>query len=141
MAGLVKDFRDLDVFRGSRALAMELFEISKSFPAVERFALTDQVRRSSRSVCANIAEAWRRRRYVASFAAHLNNAEAEAAETQVWLGFAFECGYVSKEAKEKWVQEYDRVLGQLNRMIQDAESWCPKEAKGAEKAPGRRVAR
>ena len=81
---LIKTHRDLVVYRASFDLAMRIFEESKSFPKEERYSLTDQVRRSSRSVCANLAEAWRKRRYEASFISKLSDAEAEAAETQVW---------------------------------------------------------
>lgn len=97
----VKHFRDLDVYQNAMTRVMEVFERSKRFPADERFALTEQVRRSSRSVCANIAEAWRKRRYQAAFVAKLNDAEAEAAETQVHLEIAFRNGYVDERCSTK----------------------------------------
>jgi len=83
---------ELDVYKKSFAAAMKIFELSKSFPAEERYSLTDQIRCSSRSVCANEAEAWRKRVYRAHFASKLTDSEAEAAETQTWLQFAAECG-------------------------------------------------
>ena len=82
---------ELDVYNRAFSVAMRVFELSKNFPKEERYSLTDQIRRSSRSVCANIAEGWRKRRYEAAFVAKLNDSEAEAAETQVWLQFGVEC--------------------------------------------------
>jgi four helix bundle protein len=95
---LIRTHRDLEVYQLAFDLAMKIFELSKSFPKEERYSLTDQVRRSSRSVCTNIVEAWRKRRYRASFLSKLNDAEAEGAETQAWLDFAVACGYL--EPKE-----------------------------------------
>ena len=93
---LIRTHRDLDVYKMAFEAAMQIFEKSRLFPIEERYSLTDQVRRSSRSVCANLSEAWRKRRYEASFLSKLSDAEAEAAETQVWLEFAFKCGYLSE---------------------------------------------
>jgi four helix bundle protein len=90
----IKHFRELDVYQNALKAAMEIFEVSKGFPKEERFSLTDQMRRSSRSVCANIAEAWRKRRYSAAFISKLNDAEGEAAETQVHVEVASVCGYL-----------------------------------------------
>src|SRR4051812_11085976 len=91
----IRSHRELDVFQRAMDGAMEIFERSKIFPKEEMYSLTDQVRRSSRSVCANLAEAWRKRRYKAAFICKLSDAEAEAAETQVWLEFAVKCQYMS----------------------------------------------
>ena len=85
---------ELQVYQRAFELSMTLFRISKAFPVEERYSLTDQMRRSSRSVCANLAEAWRKRRYKAAFVAKLNDSEAEAAETHVWIQFAVECEYL-----------------------------------------------
>src|SRR6058998_2221632 len=93
---LIKTFRELEVYRGAMELTMEIFRLTKAFPTEERYSLTDQIRRSSRSVCANLAEAWRKRRYAAAFVSKLNDAEAEAAETQVWIEIAFHSGYLSQ---------------------------------------------
>lgn len=89
--------QELDVYRKSFDAAMSLFEASKGFPKEETYSLTDQIRRSSRSVCANLAEAWRKRRYQAAFVAKLNDSEGEAAETQTWIEFAVACGYLDRE--------------------------------------------
>ena len=90
----IQSHEELDVYRLAFEAAMRIFEVSKGFPREETYALTDQIRRSSRSVCSNIAEAWRKRRYEAAFVSKLNDAESEAAETQTWLRFAVECGYL-----------------------------------------------
>lgn len=105
---------------------MRLFEISKSFPKEETYSLTDQVRRSSRSVCANLAEAWRKRRYEAHFKSKLSECEAEAAETQVWIQFAVECEYLDKEAATSLYREYDEIISMLVAMIRDASKWVLK---------------
>src|SRR5207302_3097457 len=91
----IRHFRDLDVYQNALATGLRVYELSKKFPAEERYALTDQIRRSSRSVCANIAEAWRKRRYTAAFISKLSDSEGEAAETQVHIEFAFRHGYIS----------------------------------------------
>ena len=114
---------ELDVYQRAFAAAMELFHDTLSFPVEERYSLTDQCRRSSRSVCANITEAWRKRRYPASFVAKLSDAEGEAAETQTWLKFATECGYMSHGRSESLNREYDAILGMLVRMISNPDSW------------------
>ncbi|UCH11499.1 MAG: four helix bundle protein, partial [Fidelibacterota bacterium] len=88
---LAKDFKELDVYQNAFESSMEIFELTKNFPIEERYALVDQIRRSSRSVCANIAEAWYKRRYPASFVSKLSDADAEAAETIVWLDYALKC--------------------------------------------------
>lgn len=110
-------------------LAMDIFQESKSFPNEERYSLTDQVRRSSRSVCANLAEAWRKRRYEASFLSKLNDAEAEAAETQVWLEFAVRCDYLKVEVGEELLASYDNVIGKIVSFINSSEPWLLPGAK------------
>lgn len=122
--GLVQDHRDLEVFQRSFAAAMEIFEISKAFPKAETYALTDQMRRSSRSVAANITEAWRKRRYEAAFIAKLSDAETEAAETQTWLEFAERCGYLETETGQRLLEEYDQILRMIVSMIRNAARWC-----------------
>lgn len=114
---------ELEVFKKGFAAAMEIFHVSRAFPAEERYSLTDQVRRSSRSVCANITEAWRKRRYPAAFVAKLSDAEGEAAETQTWIQFAVECGYLEREKAKCLYSEYDAILGMFVRMISDPASW------------------
>ncbi|GDY20214.1 four helix bundle protein [Verrucomicrobiota bacterium] len=121
--GLVKRHTDLEVYRVAFATAMEVFESSKRFPKEETYSLTDQIRRSSRSVCANLAEAWRKRRYEAAFVSKLGDCEAEAAETQTWLQFAVECGYLDRATARKLFKDYDHILGMLVRMITNAKQW------------------
>lgn len=102
---------------------MQLFELSKAFPQEEKYSLTDQIRRSSRSVCANLAEAWRKRRYEAHFRSKLSDSEAEAAETQVWIQFAIESGYLERETAKVLYCEYDEIISMLVAMIRDAKKW------------------
>lgn len=102
---------------------MELFEASKGFPKEETYSLTDQVRRSSRSVCANLAEAWRKRRYEAAFVSKLSDCEAEAAETQTWIEFAVKCDYMNRDVGAKLYKIYDEVLGTFVGMINHPETW------------------
>lgn len=110
--------------------AMRIFELSKAFPVEERYSLTDQIRRSSRSVAANLAEAWRKRRYEAAFIQRLSHSEAEAAETQVWLEFAVKCSYLQREEARELYTAYDQILGKLVHMINNPEPWL---LKGVEK--------
>jgi len=109
--------------------AMQIFEVSKLFPAEERYSLTDQVRRSSRSVCANLAEAWRKRRYEGAFLVKLSDAEAEAAETQVWLEFAVKSNYLEAAAGRELYKAYDNILGKLVVMIANPMPWLIKAQK------------
>uniref|UniRef100_UPI0026376A38 four helix bundle protein n=1 Tax=uncultured Meiothermus sp. TaxID=157471 RepID=UPI0026376A38 len=115
--------RDLDVYKMAFEAAMVVFSLSKEFPPEERYALTDQIRRSSRSVCGNLAEAWRKRRYQAAFVAKLNDAEAEAAETQTWLDFAAACDYLNSSARADLRTIYNNVIGKLVIMIQNPTPW------------------
>ena len=115
--------QDLDVYRKSFEAAMDIVEVSKQFPKEETYSLTDQIRRSSRSVCANLAEAWRKRRYEAAFVSKMNDAEGEAAETQTWLEFAVRCGYINKEKGRALFKAYDEIIAILVTMINHPESW------------------
>jgi len=119
----IKSHRDLEVYQLAFEAAMEIFELTKRFPREERYSLTDQIRRSPRSVCANIAEAWRRRRYKGSFVYSLNNSEAEAAETQTWLEFAVKCGYLDAEIARSLYRTYDYALRKLVVIIRQPEKW------------------
>jgi four helix bundle protein len=110
------------VYKGVDA-AMLIFQESKGFPKEETYSLTDQIRRSSRSVCANLAEAWRKRRYKAAFIAKLSDAESEAAETQVWLEFATQCAYLQRDRASDLYQAYDEILRMLVAMINKPQSW------------------
>ena len=114
---------DLEVYRKAFNSAMLIFGVSKEFPKEEIYSLTDQIRRSSRSVCANLAEAWRKRRYKAAFVSKLSDAESEAAETQVWINFATECSYLTRESGLSLNNSYDEILRMLVAMINKPESW------------------
>lgn len=105
----VKDYRELRVYQLAFESAIQIYEISKTFPAEERYSLTDQMRRSSRSICANLAEAWRKRRYPKSFVSKLSDADGEAAETLVWLDFALRLGCLSVEVHTTLVEQYNRL--------------------------------
>ncbi len=120
----------LEVYRLSFQAAIDVFELTKSFPPEERFSLTDQIRKSSRSVSANIAEGWRKRRYRAAFQSALNVAEAEAAETQTWLRFANECDYLSNESTRRLAAVYEAVIGKLVVMINNPGPWLLSGGKG-----------
>lgn len=115
--------QDLEVYKKAFDAAMQIFEISKSFPKEETYSLTDQIRRASRSVCANVAEAWRKRRYEAAFIAKLSDSEGEAAETQTWIEFAVRCGYLDRDRAKTLFMEYDQVLSMLVAMIIKPKVW------------------
>jgi four helix bundle protein len=121
----VADFRALRVYENAADAASEIFEITKRFPSEERYSLTDQVRRSSRSVCANIAEAWRKRRYPASFVSKLSDADAEAAETQAWIDIAHRCGYIDADVEQHLLNRYHHICAQLALMMSSPEQWSP----------------
>jgi len=120
---LIRTHRDLDVYQRAFELAMRIFQETKSFPIEERYSLTDQIRKSSRSVCTNLAEAWRKRRYEASFVSKLSDAVAEAAETQVWTDFCVQCGYLRKEVGKELSDAYDNILGKVVNLINEPEPW------------------
>ena len=102
---------------------MRIFELSKRFPVAEKYSMVDQIRRSSRSVCANIAEAWRKRRYQAHFVSKLSDAESEAEETRVWLEFALRCQYLEKDQFDELDHIYDNIIGRLVRMLSEPKQW------------------
>ena len=119
----IRHFRDLDVYQNGFETGLRVYKSSKKFPDDERYALTDQVRRSSRSVCANIAEAWRKRRYTAAFISKLSDSEGEAAETQVHIEFVFRHSYIGHADFQAIDDAYEHILGQLVRMIDHPEKW------------------
>ena len=119
----VKTHKDLEVYQLAFRTSMEIFQISKSFPKEEIFSLTSQIRDSSRSVSANIAEAFRKRRYEKAFISKLSDSEGEAAETQVWLDYSLECGYISKDQNLKLFSDYNNILGKLVNMINNPQKW------------------
>jgi four helix bundle protein len=126
---LIRTHRELDVYQMAFEVAMNIFHESRSFPIEERYSLTDQIRRSSRSVCANLDEAWRKRRYEASFLSKLSDAEAEAAETQVWLEFAFQCGYLKEQIFRDLPVALDNILGKIVSLINNPQQWLLPGAK------------
>ncbi|MFO0856503.1 MAG: four helix bundle protein [Phycisphaerales bacterium] len=114
------------VYKRAQTAAMKLFELSKEFPKDERYSLTDQVRRSSRSVVVNFAEAWRKRRYEAAFVSKLSDSETEAVETQEWIIFAVKCNYLKRAEAEQLFNEYEAMIKTLVGMIDNAEKWTIK---------------
>lgn len=116
--------RELEVYRLGFDTAMEIFVISKTFPKEEKYSLTDQIRRSSRSVCTNLAEAWRKRRYKAVFINKLSDAEQEAAETQTWLEFAWKCNYIDERVFTALDEKYEHIFAMLYTMEQKADTFC-----------------
>jgi four helix bundle protein len=103
--------------------AMKIFELTKKFPKDEKYSLIDQIRRSSRSVCSNLAEAFRKRKYPKSFIAKLSDSEGEAAETSVWLDFSLECKYINEEMYKNLTEQYNNILGKLVNMSLQPEKW------------------
>ena len=114
---------ELEVFQRAFEAAMRVFDVSKSFPREEVYSLTDQVRRSSRSVAANVTEAWRKRRYEGAFISKLSDAETEAAETQTWLRFAQRCGYLTPNNATTLEDEYEQIIRMLVSMMANAKKW------------------
>jgi four helix bundle protein len=123
MGDKINTYKDLRVYQNAIDSAMKIFELAKKFPLEEKYSLVDQIRRSSRSVCANLAEAWRKRRYKAAFIAKLSDAESEACETQVWIEFASRCCYLDGNTSEEMDKVYDQIIGQIVKMIDDADHW------------------
>ena len=121
----VGSFKDLIVYQKAYKLAMEIFKISKDFPKEEKYSLTDQMRRSSRSVTACIAEAWAKRRYERSFISKLTDSLGEEYETEVWVDYSRDCQYIQKETQERILSEYDEVRKMLISMINNPDKWCP----------------
>jgi len=119
----IRHYRDLNVYQNAMDWIVRVFELTKSFPSVERYSLTDQIRRSSRSVCANIGEAWRKRRYEAAFISKLSDAETEAAEAQIHAEVAWRCGYLPESKFQEIDAAYDRIIGQIVKMAEQPEKW------------------
>ena len=126
MAAQIRTHYDLEVFQLAVDATNRIFDLSKDFPMEERYSLTDQIRRSSRSVAVNIAEAWRKRRYRAAFIRQLNIGEAEAAETQVWLDFCQDCNYLESEQVIELKKVYDQMIGKIVMMIRNPDPWILK---------------
>jgi four helix bundle protein len=126
----VQNYTELRVYRLAFEAAMRIYELSKQWPPEEKYSLTDQIRRSSRSVCGNIAEAWRKRRYPAHFISKLSDSDTEAAETEVWLDFALKCGYIGEVDHQPLRDNYDHICRMLTRMMASPESWQATLPKG-----------
>ncbi|MDH6252061.1 four helix bundle protein [Chryseobacterium sp. H1D6B] len=120
----IKFHQDLIVFQKSFEVAMVIYELSKYFPKEERYSLTDQIRRSSRSVSANISEAWGKRKYEKSFIAKLTDSEGEARESQTWLQFALACEYINDDQFNNLNNQYNQIIGMLVNMMSQSEKWC-----------------
>lgn len=120
---IIRSHKELDVYQLAFRTSMEIFHISKTFPKDEIYALTSQIRRSSRSVSANLAESFRKRRYEKAFIAKLSDSEAEAGETQVWLDYSLECGYLTTDIHGKLFMDYDHIIGKIVNMITQPEKW------------------
>lgn len=121
---IVKSYRELRVYQIAYKASMRIFKLSKLWPKEERYSLIDQIRRSSRSVCGNIAEAWRKRRYPSHFVSKLSDSDAEAAETEVWLDFAWNSGYLEKSDHQDLRADYNNIGGMLTNMMNNPDSWC-----------------
>ena len=120
----INSFKDLIVYQKAYKLAMEIFEISKDFPKDEKYSLTDQIRRSSRSFTSNIAEAWAKKLYVKSFINKLSDSLGEEYETEVWLDYSSDCKYLSTEIYESLLADYNEVRKILISIINNPEKWC-----------------
>ncbi len=123
MTEKIKTHRDLKVFQLSIEAGMEIFRLTKSFPKEETYSLTDQVRRSSRSVSGNLAEAFRKRKYPKHFISKLSDCEGEAAETQVWLDYALKCEYIDLETHNSLNDKYDHIIAMIVNMSAKSENW------------------
>jgi len=119
----IRSHRELEVYMLSFDTAMKIFEITKRFPKEETYSLTDQIRRSSRSVCSNLAEVFRKRKYPKSFISKLSDSESEAAESQTWLDFSLSCEYITDREHNDLNESYDKILGKLVTMSLHPENW------------------
>ena len=129
MAERIESFRDLKVYQATFKLQQEIFEISKGFPKEELYSLTDQIRRSSRSIGANVAEAWHKRRYQAHFVSKLTDSDSEQAETQHWLDTAMACGYISHEKHHTLLGKCMKIGRMLGSMTTKPETFCRQYSK------------
>ena len=119
----IRCHKDLEVFNLAFDAAMEIFQITKNFPKEEFYSLTDQIRRSSRSVCSNIGEAFRKRKYSRAFIAKLSDSEGESAETQIWLDFSLKCNYINSNTHRRLYDTYDNIIGKLVNMSLQPDKW------------------
>ncbi|MGE4489197.1 MAG: four helix bundle protein [Kiritimatiellales bacterium] len=119
-----KGVRDLDVYKAAFKVQQSVFKLTRAFPREEMYSLTDQVRRSSRSIGANISESWAKRRYPAHFVSKLSDSDGETEETIHWLETAFECKYIQQDLRDELVSTCQHISGMLNKMMDNPESWC-----------------
>jgi len=131
----IRSFKDLLLYQKAVEQAMRLFETTKRFPKTEQYSLTDQLRRSSRSVCANIGEAWRKTRYPAHFVSKLTDEDVEVTETTIWLDFCLGCGYVGSTVHAEFSSEYEQIGKILGAMISAPEKFCYDTRKSLQKKP------
>ena len=129
MAGKIESFEDLEVYQLALELQQDIFELTKIFPAEERYSLSDQIRRSSRSIGANISESWGKRRYPSHFVSKLSDSDGEQNETRHWLKSAFLCNYISEADFDALVEKCKMIGRKLGNMMQHPESWVPKECR------------
>jgi four helix bundle protein len=129
MNGSNQSFRDLTVYRKAFELAMEIFEITKTFPKEEKYSLTDQIRRSSRAVCSSIAEAYRKRNYPAYFISKSSDGDMENSETQSWLDFSHACNYISADQHDNLISKSEEVGKLLNHMVENPEKYIRQNEK------------
>ncbi len=123
---IIRSAKDLDVYKKAYAISMEIFHLSKKWPGDERFSLTDQIRRSSRSVCANLREAWSKRRYEAHFVSKLTDCDGECSETDTWLDYAKDCGYIDRDLHKRLTTECRSVGSMLGAMIKNPKPFVKK---------------
>lgn len=121
---LAKSVRDLEVYKVAFEVQQQIFFLTKSFPKEEMYSLTDQIRRSSRSIGANICESWAKKRYPSHFVSKLSDSDGETEETIHWIETAFACKYVTEDVKEEIVAKCHHIGGMLNKMMHDSDSWC-----------------
>jgi four helix bundle protein len=119
----IGSYRELRVYQAAMDAAMRIFELTKRFPIEERYSMVDQIRRSSRSVCANLAEGWRKRRYPNHFVSKITDSASEAEETRVWLELASRCGYISENDFEQLDCAYDIIIAQLVNIESNPNQW------------------
>lgn len=124
-------FKSLKVYQLAYKLAMEIFEISKEFPKEEKYSLTGQIRRSSRAVCTNLAEGYRKRRYPKHFTSKVTDSDGEASETTVWIDFSYDCGYIGAETKTYFIEQYKEVGKMLGSMADNPQKFIPKKVKAS----------
>ena len=123
MSDIIRTHKDLKVYQLSFESGMKVFNVSKGLPKEEKYSLIDQIRGSSRSVSGNLAEAFRKRKYPKAFVAKLSDSEGEAAETQVWLDYALDCGYLEKELYSKLFDKYDHIIAMIVNMSNNPDKW------------------